>query len=83
MQLLNAEFLQDLTDLANTSPYRFDIIIDFKKMYIRFFIPDDMFSVSALKTISKKSVEQDMKCFETLKEIMRLVNYYYDTNYLD
>ena len=39
-----------------------------------------MFNVSKKDSISKSNVINDMKYLETIKEIIRLVHHYYDTN---
>lgn len=83
MQLMNSEFLQDLTDLYKTSPCKFDLVIDGNKLYIRLYISDNLFNVSKIEPISKDNVIHDMKCLETIKEVIRLVHHYYDTNFLE
>lgn len=83
MQLINSEFLQDITELYKTSPCKFDLVIDGNKLYIRLYIADNLFNVSKLDPIDKNNVIYDMKCLETIKEIIRLVHHYYDTNFLE
>ena len=49
-------------------------------LMIRLYIKENMFNVSKKDSISKSNVINDMKYLETIKEIIRLVHHYYDTN---